>query len=176
MKPKNLAGAVSLGMTLKVIVFASVLFGVAYIAYLATLSYSGYCFSERRYLSDQERIERAVTFVLASMTPPVARYDISPVDKRRKTFQEGTRDYVPYRSVHEFFELNPNCCVVVDRFTYRGGETYIPNFWNRLTGAVSAVISMKYQVRYRDKDGAVHVEYAEAAPAISSCGHVWSGI
>lgn len=149
------------------------LLAAAYGAAIGALNYSGYCFKEKRYLSDQERIDRAVAYVLATY-PPVIDYlnedaSVEPTIERRPP-----KHPVYYRDAKEFFELNQGCCEVTMRA--REGTDNKPSLSSRVMGRTSCYVHVKYKVRYKDARGSEISSVVETYPAISNCGYLWSGI
>jgi hypothetical protein len=93
---------------------------LGYGGYLAYMSYSGYCFREKRYLSDEERIRFVINEILANYS-------------RNFEFEKGLKNNqlrdkplsgqpIPYRNMNEFRALNPECCEVVTQYTSPGGD------------------------------------------------------
>ena len=150
---------------------------IALLFFVARLSYSGYCFKEKRYLSDEEKINLAVQHVVR-FYPPNIPYEIVVENGEQKKIRTGRspKNSLPYRDLKEFLELNPNCCRVVMRANFSDGERYIVEFWDRLFGRTSCLVEVKYFVRYRDDAGVAHSYPAETFPAISNCGYLWNGI
>jgi hypothetical protein len=142
---------------------------------VAALSYSGFCCTQGRYLSDEEKINIAVQYFLAAY-PPVIEHEVVNPDGSRKQVTAPPPQAVRYRDVDEFFRLNPGCCEVVKEVKTSGGETLSLDFWNRLAGLSSSFVRVKYLVRYQDEQNTVRTHPVEAALAFSNCGHVWSGI
>lgn len=82
-------------------------------------NYSGMCISQLRYLSDAEKIDAAVSYVLRRGWLPHDRQDT---------------DY-GYESVEQYRELVPNCCVADIRIV--GGMGLSPRLLGRLATIVS---------------------------------------
>ncbi len=116
--------------------------------YFLYLVYSGYCFSQGRYLSDKEKIEIVVRKILA-------RYP-------------GPED-LAYRDLEDFFALNPNFCTVTKEFNDGDGVASIP-FWSRILGLASDFVNVQYSFRYRDEDGTERQKLSKTHHAITSCG------
>jgi hypothetical protein len=156
---------------------AAVFLVLASTLFVAGLSFSGFCFEERRYLTDEEKINIAVLHVLR-FYPPIMRKEIVAEGDERKEILTGGRPKapIPYRDLKEFREVNPNCCRVVMQANHSGGEVGDVAFWQRLFGLTSCFVEVKYLVRYRDATGMVHFYTTETFPAISNCGYLWSGI
>jgi hypothetical protein len=129
----------------------------------ARLSYTGYCFKEERYLSDQEKIDAVITEALMTYPPVLEERD----DVGRLTLFRP-KNWIPYKDVNEFKRLNPNCC----QLTTRGDEGYKITFSERLFGDVSTLVHIRYLVRYRDDQGSLVEAPIEYSPAVSNCGRI----
>jgi len=188
-----------------------VLGGVGYWAYTGWLTSKGYCFEQKRYLTDQEKIRLSVERLLkvrhgylapfVPMREDMAAYagknlrdkDGNPLwglyrpagsehVKDMKSGQwtwvklpalnEGPVEPIPYRSVDEFFALNPGCCDVLDYFDMGSEGSLGFDFWDRFEGYGSGgVVWVSYRYRYRDRNG-VEQERADGFydEIVSNCG------
>lgn len=164
------------------VLLSVVVLAVVYIATIAGLNYSGYCFKQKRYLSDQEKIDIAVAYIIAHLKPrerPVTSYATSPfVEYEERGIQKHVRandwpdDQIKYQDISDFYEINKDCCKLV----LEGREGFKPSFWDRISGRTSALVYVRYTVRFLTDDGIERLGKVEAYPAISNCGHIWSGI
>jgi len=153
--------------------FVGLLVGLAVILCVAgALSYSGFCFTEWRFLSDEEKIRSAVGYVLIYSNPPqlkgyrpYAKPD--PVSGRLTLVPERP---IRYRDMDEFFAINENCCTI----TTRARKGYWPGFWSRLRGYFSCFVNVKYQVRFVVDDGRGMSLPHSTYVAISNCGRAWN--
>ncbi len=138
-------------------------------AYLA-LNYNGFCWKDNDFLSQEEKKVSAVQYILDHY-PPVLGFRVNYGNGER-SFYARPKEFVRYQSVEEFFSLNPNCCLVVDK-GYKGFE---PSLTSRLSGSISSLVKVDFDVHYLgDKERVLsrkHTMYL----AISNCGHAWSGI
>ncbi|BCM25594.1 hypothetical protein ZMTM_18530 [Methyloradius palustris] len=138
-----------------------------------TLNCFGFCYQKLRFLSDHERIEIAVSRLLnfyegseisGTVNSPV--YIINDSDHKK------IYDQVPYSSLEEVFEKNPNCCEVSRVAKVSEGKLTV-NAWGCLTGLspyfVTGKIALKIKVGDEIKAG-----YSEFSYYISSCGTLYS--
>jgi hypothetical protein len=126
---------------------------------IAAANYSGMCVGELRYLSNDEKIDGAVAFVLERGWLP---HDGQPGDPR-------------YESVEEYRKRVPNCCVSLELV---GGE----NFLDRILGRLSAYVSIANVPRARAEaasPGELSVILGTLRDnqhyfiAVSNCGRGW---
>lgn len=149
---------------------------LAVILFAAGLSYSGFCFKEKRFLSDEEKINVAVADVLRSYPPNVPYENVVEGGERKKIRTNRPPKFpIPYRDIKEFFDLNPGCCKVVMQGTH-DGEFAGVNFFDKLFGRTSCLVEMSFVVRYRDESGVVHSHLVKTIPAISNCGYLWNNV
>lgn len=155
----------------------------------AALNYSGYCFKQGRYLSDEERIRHTVQVILESYPDITYAYDKLPKlgyevlqDKSRCCGQGDMSEYdksqgavalnpeqlILYRDIDEFFAVNPDCC----SFTRNGlyGELARADLWPRLTGYSAGFTNVKFRVRYHDGAGNMQTKFSAISWSYSSCG------
>lgn len=148
---------------------AAVMLGLAllYAVVRGGLNYSGFCLEQGRSLTDHEKIEIAIERLLRSY-PPTLIQVVTQADGRQadRWFRPGRP--IPYRSVEEFLQVNPDCCeVTLKEHPKIGGSI---SLGNRLFGITSANVRVRYQVRYLDASGRIVSEYVEPYVAISGCG------
>ncbi|HZO46324.1 MAG TPA: hypothetical protein VFB68_10555 [Xanthobacteraceae bacterium] len=125
---------------------------------LAALLISGFCFSQFRYLTDDELVASAIDDVLRS--------SVHVVEKP----SGGYAQFVPkqpihYRSRAEFQSLNPNCCKIVPH-----DREWI-SLWHQLYGKAAASVFIRYVVRHVDDQGETATE-AVARRTVGNCGAV----
>ena len=96
------------------------------------LSLGGFSTSKRAFLSDQAFIDAAVDRVIHGY--PAAL---------------GDDDVLPYRSVEQFHDINPGCCVFVRGDTEGTG----PSPLDYLLGYEWRVVRVNYQLCFRDGQG-----------------------
>lgn len=155
----------------------------------AALNYSGYCFEQGRYLTDEERIKHTVEVVLGAYPDITYAYDVLPKaghevvrDKSRCCEQgdasifDGSKggtalnaeQLIMYRDIDEFFAINPDCCSFARNGLY--GELGSVDIWPQLTGYSAGFTNAKFQVRYRDTDGKVKTKFSAVSWSYTSCG------
>ena len=157
----------------------------------AALNYSGYCFKQSRYLSDEERIRSAVENALTGYPAITYAYDVLPKrgyevlqDKSRCCGQGDMSRYdksqgavaidpeqlIPYRDIDEFFAVNPDwdCCSFARRGLY--GEEWDSSLWLKLTGYSAGFTNVKFRVRYRNAAGIVQTKFSAESSNLTNCG------
>ncbi len=135
--------------------------------YIARLSYTGYCFSEGKYLSDQEKLRLVVVHVLKEY-PPRLIVTYSEEDKRNHAGPRPSGKVIAYQDVDEFLLVNTPCCEVTKaRKEY---ENSGPTFMEKLTGTVSSFVGMDYWVRYWGDAGKAKSIKTLGFYPISNCG------
>jgi hypothetical protein len=125
----------------------------------AFLLISGFCFSQFRYLDDDELIAAAIDDVLRQGTHTIEKPSGGYAQIRPKT-------QIRYRSRSEFQSLNPNCCKIVPH-----DREWI-TLWHQLYGRAAKSVLVRYAVRYVDEDGAEAMTTAIARLTIGNCGAV----
>jgi hypothetical protein len=81
------------------------------------LNFTGFCYGEGRYYSDEEFIDIAI------------KYNLSRLDSIK-----GPLNYKKprvYRSPRELIEQNPNCCLI---YRWGGGDPAADGIWGRIVG------------------------------------------
>lgn len=128
-------------------------------------NYAGYCEAESRYLTDEEKINIAITDTLRSYPPPLPKYG-SDGGTRKVVDIRPPAEPINYADLEEFLRLNKDCCALTKEV--REGQSVTPI--SRLTGRISTFVTVKYLVRYRDHQGNIVSEPSETFRAISNCG------
>ncbi|WP_161814422.1 hypothetical protein [Steroidobacter agaridevorans] len=148
---------------------AAVALGLAllFVGLRAGLNYSGFCLEQRRWLTDREKIEIAIKRILASYPPTLIEVVTYP-DGRKADRYFQPENPVPYRSVDEFLQVNPECCEVTQREHPKISGSI--SLGSRLFGITSANVRVRYQVRYLDASGRMITRIMEPYIAISNCG------
>jgi hypothetical protein len=149
-----------------------VLIGIA----VSGLNYSGYCFKENRYLSNEEKINSAVLEVIATYPPVIDHEEVYRDEKmgiqKLKRVRKKPEFPIHYKNINEFFELNPDCCQV----TSEARKGYVPSFEERILGAKCGFVRLVYIVRYRSNDDVEKSKKVTDYIAISNCGYPWPGM
>lgn len=103
------------------------------------LNYSGFCFAEKRYLSDEEKIRAEFDYQNSRDTLPL---DNPP-----------NSEHIKYKSFDEYIALYPKCCAVNPGGSY---EVSPVEFLDRIFGYNSGdVVVINFQVRYLDENGSL---------------------
>jgi hypothetical protein len=142
-------------------------FGIASLASILALNYSGFCIAEFRFVPDEEKINNVVS--------ALAQGGVSRgfVEKDGKLVEAGTVTTLPYKSTDEFYADNPNCCqvgpVIAEGY-------YEPTLVRRILGIVSDVIAVKYLRRTVDPTGTVSSERVLAQFSTNNCGRIVSNV
>jgi hypothetical protein len=118
------------------------------------LNYSGFCFAEKRYLSNEEKI-RAVFDLQNSR-------DILPIEN----FPDP--EHIKYKSFDEYIALYPECCSVNP-----GGPYEVPpaKFLDRILGYDSGdVVVINFKVRYLNENGSLETAEVRFDNYLQNCG------
>lgn len=121
------------------------------------LNYSGFCFAEKRYLSNEEKI-RAVFDYQNKRTDLLYRVHVEPNNNK----------YIPYKSFDEYIALYPECCSVNP-----GGPYEVPpaKFLDRIFGYHSGdIVVTNFQVRYLDENGSLKTAEVRFDNYLENCG------
>jgi hypothetical protein len=113
----------------------------------AVLNYSGMCIPEGRWLSDEERIDIAIKQIIA------------PKEVFLMRGVAGPREYevVPYGSVKDFRQKNPDCCTV--KFAYKPQDVLLIDHLRGKVSFWTPVVWKKINYKY---EGEVH-EYNDVS-------------
>jgi hypothetical protein len=138
----------------------------------AILLYSGYCWEEGRYLTNQEKIDIAVKEVINQQSRRWS-YDYTVNEAGGKVYlRNEKRETFRYSNLKEFYALNQNCCDFLD--IYLSGETYINiPFIERISGHLNTSIRVFYIYYYDEKNNNIPI-YEETCFALSNCGKLWT--
>lgn len=129
------------------------------------LNYWGFCWHERSILTPERKIDAAILRVIARYPPVLEAFYRTGQGTGVVSYRRPQRP-INYRDIADFKRINPNCCALV----VRGREGWRPSFIQRITGAVSALVQVKYEVRYESDHGVVSTTPHETFVPISNCG------
>lgn len=115
---------------------------VAVLAYWS-LNLSGFCFSQLRYLSDEQKIRMAIERLTSVNPSPELRPRTRGVVLSDKKYSHYRQVLRTYDSVEDFMQKNPNCCALVPKQESFSEDFIYPTFWDKITGAYN------YGIRYR---------------------------
>lgn len=121
------------------------------------LNYSGFCFAEQRYLSDEEKIRAVFDYQNSRDTLPIDNFPGIEYPK-----------HIKYKSFDEYIALYPECCSV-----NLGGPYEIPprKFLDRIFGYNSGdVVVINFQVRYLDENGSLKTGENRFDNYLQNCG------
>lgn len=149
---------------------------------LGALNISGFCFSERRFLSDNEKFKLVVDGIIKNRMP---FYPVKPLRPGKSYWSEKEGDKIShwvlvgqtepvepidYKSTEEFFLLNPNCCEMREYVSSSEG-VYKPSELDRLFGNCSGgVVRVNGTFRYRDKYGVMQTTNRSIDALLNNCG------
>lgn len=123
------------------------------------LNYSGFCFAEKRYLSDEEKIRAEFDYQNSRDTLPLDNF---PDPK-----------HIKYKSFDEYVALYPECCSVNPGGPY---EVAPVEFLARILGYNSGdVVVINFQVRYLDENGLLKTVENRYENYSRNCGKPWYG-
>ncbi len=148
----------------------------------AALNYSGFCFEQRRYLSDEERIRDAVDgalehysdirFVHAELPQPgypiLKNIDSGSRRGDEKGMVLKAEQLIYYRNSDEFLSVNPGCCSVTREGLY--GEFIYAGLFDKITGYSAGYVNLKFRVRYRDAANTVQSAFSAHSWNYTNCG------
>lgn len=123
---------------------------------LGSLNYSGICYSQKRWLSDEEII-RAAVFQANARSTRVIRGD--------------ARVAIPYESVDDFLAANPGCCSMGHDGGGEGPREPFSTF-EKLTGFGGEVVTVKFTAKYIDEYGRQQPVRLRLTLAVTNCGVV----
>ncbi|MDI1279646.1 hypothetical protein [Methylobacter sp.] len=114
------------------------------------LVYTGFCFKQFRYISDEEKIRIAIEYVLKENRETVLEY------KEKATFY-------PFNTVDEFLAHKPISCEASN--TLRGGLDWI----EKISGNLSSYVILEFMGIYKGMPKKAH-----RLIAITNCGIAWN--
>jgi hypothetical protein len=113
---------------------------------LGIINSTGYCKSEGRFLTNDEKVSVIFNFINARTT------------LSNKT-ENGVKDFiiVPYKSINEFKNKNLQCCEMgtwnVEKLKWPNSNGWRkPNIFMRASGGYGYAVGMIYKVFYRDNN------------------------
>ena len=125
------------------------------------LNYSGFCFAQMRYLSNEEKLKS------------VFNYQIENKIYEKVFNQKKYYTYVGTKSFDEYVKKYPDCCTINPGGPYEFGQSS-PLY--RITGYNSGdVIVINFKGRYLDRNGNQKFQQYKAAYYLLNCGKVKGG-
>ncbi len=126
------------------------------------LNYSGFCFAQMRYLSDEEKLRLAFNSINNAEELAVEIKDGKIVD----------REHIPYKSFDEYIKENPDCCKINPP---GGSDLPPPRFSDRIFGYHSGeLIVINFKVRYIDDEGKQRIKEIRIPKTLQNCGKRFS--
>lgn len=117
---------------------------------LETLIYTGFCFKQFRYISDDEKIRIAISYVLE--------------ENRKNIIEYKDRSVIfPFNSVDEFIASKPT--IMGTAYSLDQGGT---DCLNRLFGYLSSYVVLEFIGVYKNRP-----EKVLTSVAITNCGEAW---
>ena len=124
------------------------------------LNYSGFCFAEMRYLSDEEKIRSVFNYQNNRTRLPVY------IPGKGSTIYQ----HIKYKSFDEYIKQNPDCCTLNP-----GIPTEVPpaRFIDSILGYNSGdVVAITFRVRYLNENNQQGLIEASFENTIQNCGKV----
>ena len=121
------------------------------------LNYSGFCFAEKRYLSDEEKVRAVFDYQNSRDTLPIKNFPGISYPK-----------HIKYKSFDEHIALYPECCSLNP-----GGGYEVPptEFLDRILGYDSGdVVVINFKVRYLDENGSLKTGEKRFDNYLENCG------
>lgn len=125
------------------------------------LNYSGFCFAEKRYLSNEEKI-KAVFDYQNKRTDLLIRVNV----------ERSSNKYIKYESFNEYIKENPNCCEVNPGGVY---DIPPPSFLYPIFGGSPSgdVVVINFKVRYLNEKGKQRAKEIRFENLVTNCGKVY---
>lgn len=117
-------------------------------------NYSGFCFPQMRYLSDEKQIKLVFGYQNSRQTLFIPR--------------KGNIEHISYESFEQYSQRYPDCCAVNP-----GGSYGVPpaNFFDRILGYDSNdIVVINFYVRYYDQSGHQQIETMQFENVLTNCG------
>jgi hypothetical protein len=118
---------------------------------LGGMTYSGFCFKELRYISDEEKIRIAIAYILKENRENVVPY-------------KDNSFLYPYKDVDDFLVSNPSCCQIWDGI---GGDTY---WLEKLFGKFAGCVYAEYLGTHKK------TSKTKSLIVITNCGKPWDAL
>ncbi len=105
------------------------------------LNYSGFCFKEMRYISDEEKIRNAIAVVNKIGGATYIGKD---------GFPDKYREIIPYEDVDDFLDKNPKCCEIIPYIGFDSltDDPYPPSFWDRVFDNYNLAVRIRFKRVY----------------------------
>jgi hypothetical protein len=126
----------------------------------ASLNYSGMCLAEGRWLSNDEKIRKVVEVINSP-----GRVFIEDKNNNTQPYQ-----LIPYKSVDDFLEKNPDCCEV--GMSLRG-DYFPPTFVDRITGVYGDKLRINYTIHFFNPPQKAQSQQQNFIAIIGNCGDLY---
>ena len=112
----------------------------------AGLNYSGFCWEQGRWLSDEEKIKIFIFIHFLSTNDYIGTVtDFTGKEPIEKKNQSSI-----YKSFEDFIEQNPNCCHLN---ILESADSGPPTFWTKVKGGYSNTIIINYGKNHKIYNG-----------------------
>jgi hypothetical protein len=128
-----------------------------------TLNWTGFCFSEYRYLSDQEFLERFL-----DSNPNILKPELSVVQNQLN--DKSIRAITPYKNANEYLELYPTCCQLGSNKRARSEISWDSSIFQRLLNLFSQRVSYRLYWRIHDGTGVSRLTDLYYTGEANNCG------
>jgi hypothetical protein len=128
-----------------------------------SLSYNGFCFKKRHFLSDDEATNAMIKFAV----------ETSAVLARMAEQTDAAERIIPYRDSEEFKRGNPECCEIVPHNV--PDETFVTPL-HQLLGYAAKSVHVTYKVRYLDAERKPQTKILQMQGAVTNCGQVFNAL
>ena len=131
------------------------------------LNYSGFCFAQKRYLSNKEKIRAVFNYQNSRDTLSINNFP-NPEQVKDQSFDGYNLTHIKYKSFDEYIALYPECCSVNP-----GGGYEVPpvNFIDRIFGYHSSdVVVINFHARFLNKNGESETVEVRFDNYLQNCG------
>lgn len=126
-------------------IFLALLVFLSPLILLEYLNFTGFCYSQGRYYSDEQLIDIAISDITRTHSP-------SNPEKNKR-----------YESVGEFRQQNPECCIV-----YNYGHPFLDPIWVRIFGFYRVLV----EVWYRANESSGIDNFYDSLTSFDACGQI----
>lgn len=155
-----------MGIKLLALIFLPLL---AIVGIRAGLNYSGFCWEQKRWLSDEEIIRGAITELLSWKTDTVQPHRFSPSIEV---------NLINETSVEEFLAKNPECCkisngddaVFLEAVSNSSDGILVPEWDAKLLGQYRNSVAINYTQNYLDSGNHLTSRKKTAFVSMQNCG------
>jgi hypothetical protein len=139
-------------------IILSILFAVC----VCALNYSGFCWGRLRWLSDKEKMDAAVSYVINDGRIFGEYYfDVNKIRRKRDV------QAIKYESVSDFYKLNPDCC----RFVDASSDGFSISLIEKLSVGPVCMAHLRFKIRYKKSSASGETFYEDAYPLVNGCGY-----